>query len=217
LSDGVLYKANATTWSKSQSKKMNASAISDGQVRHANATTWFDNYPMEQVFTQEFDVVWTQAYNGSGVKLDAATWGDHPRCGDSANFQGLFGFDRTAIANFISGGVVQSVKFSCRFDDPSHAGSPTVNFCPHIYTSKPTTWSSSQLNKNYKATSQFLQTGADYTRTITLPTGALTNVNMAGVAIYATTAAGDSARFAGKTTSHDLSWFNSSLEIQVLK
>jgi hypothetical protein len=217
MADGVLYKANGAVWSKSQAKKANGAVWSNGVVKHANGLDWFDNYPMEQLYTQEFDVVWTQAYNGSGVKLDPATWGDHPRCGDSANFQGLFGFDRTAIANFISGGVIQSVKFSCKFDDPSHSGSPTVNFCPHIYTSKPTTWSSSQLNKNYKATSQFLQTGADYVRTITLPVGALANVNMAGVAIYATSASADSARFAGKTTSHNLSWFNSSLEVTVLK
>jgi hypothetical protein len=217
MGKGVLYKANGSAWSKSQAKKANGSAWSNGKVQHANGSVWYDNFPMEQVYTQTFNVVWTQAYNGSGVKLDAATWGDHPRSGDSVNFQGLFGFDRNAMVAFVAGGVVQSLKFTCMFDDPSHAGNPTVNFCPHVYTSKPNSWSAANLNKNYKATSQFYQTGADFARTITLPVSAWNNVNMSGVAIYGTTAAGDSARFAGKTTSHGMNAYTSKLEIQVLK
>ena len=217
MSDGVLYKANGSSWSKSQAKKFNGSSMSDGWVRHSNGSSWYDNYPMEQVYTQSFNVTWTQAYNGSGVKLDAATWGDHPRSGDSINFQGLFGFDRNAMLAFVENGVVQSIKFTCMFDDPSHAGNPTVNFCPHNYASKPSSWSGNNLNKNYKATSKFYQTGSDYTRTIDLPVSAWNNVNMCGVAIYGTTAAGDSARFAGKTTSNGMNAYTSKLEIKVLK
>lgn len=218
MSDGVLYKSNGTTWTKSVCKRSEAgTSIVDGVLKHSNGVTWYDNYPMEQVYTQSFSVVWTQAYNGSGVKLDTGTWGDHPRSGDSANFQGLFGFDRTAMVDFVEGGVIQSIKITVMFDDPSHAGNPTVNFCPHTYTSKPTTWSSANLNKTYKTTSQFNQTGSNYTRTITLPDGAWLGGNMGGIAIYGTTAAADSARFAGKTTSHDMTWYNTQLELQVLK
>jgi hypothetical protein len=217
VSDGVLYKFNASTWSKSQSKKFNSGAISDGKVRHANASTWFDNYPMEQIFTTTFDVVWTQAYNGSGVKLDSATWGDHPRCGDSINFQGLFGFDNSAMKSFVSNGVIQSIKFTCMYDDPSHAGTPVVSFAPHVYTSKPSSYNGNQANKNYNASSTFNQTGADYTRQISLPVGAWLNGSFGGVLIYAGATAGNSVRFAGKTTSHGLNAYNSQIEISVLK
>jgi hypothetical protein len=217
MGKGVLYKSNASTWSKSQSKKFTASAISTGKVRHANASTWFDNYPMEEIFTQTFGVSWTQAYNGSGVKLDSATWGDHPRCGDSVNFQGLFGFDNDAMRTFVASGVIQSIKFTCMFDDPSHAGTPVVSFAPHVYTSKPTSYNGNNANKNYATSSTFNQTGADYTRQITLPIGAWLNGSFGGVLVYAGATAGNSTRFAGKTTSHSLNGYNSVIEISVLK
>lgn len=217
MSDGVLYKSNGTTWTKSLAKKLGGAVISDTVVQHSNGTTWYKNFPMEQNYTQTFGVVWTQGYNGSGVFLDAATWGDHPRSGGSANFQGLFGFDRTAMVNFVAGGVVQSIKITVMFDDPAHAGNPTVNFCPHVYTSKPSSWNGNSLNKNYAATSQFVQTGGDFTRQISLPVGAWLSGNMAGIAIYGTTAAADSVRFAGKTTGFDLNSYNSVLEIVVYK
>ena len=108
MSDGVLYKANASTWS--QSKKMSATAVTDGKVRHANATTWFNNYPMEQVFTETFNVTWTHAYNGAGTKLDETTWGNHPRSGDSVDFKGAWGFDRTAMRNFVADGLHLGMK-----------------------------------------------------------------------------------------------------------
>src|SRR3982751_4855669 len=119
MSDGVLYKSNGTTWTKSQAKRFDGVNMHDGVVKHSNGTTWYDNYPMEQVYTQKFNMTWCNGYNGSGVKLDPATWGDQPRSGGSVNFQGLWGFDRTAMKNFVSTGVVQSIKFTCRFTDPS--------------------------------------------------------------------------------------------------
>src|SRR3954462_12657519 len=101
MSDGVLYKASATAWTKSTCKKFSATGVEDGIVKHASATAWYKNYPMEQVYEQYFNVTWTHGYNGSGVKLDDATWGDHPRSGDAtSNFYGLWGFDTTAIKSF---------------------------------------------------------------------------------------------------------------------
>jgi hypothetical protein len=217
MGDGVLHKANASIWSKSQAKKFNATTVSDGIVRHANASTWFRNYPMEELHTQTFNVVWTQAYNGSGVFLDPATWGDHPRSGDSINFQGLFGFDRTAMQNFVAGGVIQSIRFTSKFIHPTHAGNPVVSFAPHIYTSKPSSYNGNNANKNHSATSTYTQTGSDIIRTITLPNGAWLNGSFGGVLIYGTATAGNSARFAGKTTSHSVSAYNSTIEITVLK
>ncbi len=196
---------------------MSASAITDGKVQHANATTWFDNYPMETVQTQTFNVDWTQGYNGSGVKLDPATWGDHPRCGDSINFQGLFGFNNSSMQSFVAGGVVQKLEFTCMYDDPSHAGTPVVSFAPHVYTSKPSSYNGNNANKTYATSSTFNQTGSNYSRTITLPVGAWLSGSFAGVLIYASPTAGNSVRFAGKTTSHSLSGYNSTLKITVLK
>jgi hypothetical protein len=218
LSDGVVYKFNASTWSKSQSKKMNATTITDGKIRHANATTWYDNYPMEQLYEQYFNVVWTQGYTGSGEKLDTATWGDHPRSGDSVDFIGLFGFDRAAMQSFVSTGTIQEIKIEVMFDDPSHSGNPQVTFGAHIYTSKPTTANWDYINNAYTVTSTFTQTGSDFTRWIILPDAAWIGGDMGGVAIWSPSAtAANSARFAGKTTSHDLNTFNTRLYIQVLK
>lgn len=217
MADGVLYKANGTTWTGSQAKKSNGTTLTANVIKHSNGTTWYDNFPMEQIYTQNFNVVWTQGYNGSGVFLDPPTWGDHPRSGGSVNFQGLFGFDRAAMQAFVASGVIQSIKITVMFDDPAHAGNPVVNFCPHVYASKPGSWDGNNLNKNYAATSTFVQTGADFTRQITLPVGAWLSGNMGGVAIYGTTAAGDSCVFAGKTTALGLNSYNSVLEISVLK
>lgn len=217
MADGVLYKANGTTWTKSVAKKLGGAAISDTVVQHSNGTTWYDNFPMEQIYTQNFNVVWTQPYNGSGVSLDPTTWGDHPRSGDSINFQGLFGYDRAAMQAFVASGVVQSIKITVMFDDPTHSGNPTVKFCPHVYTTKPASFNAVNLNKTYEATSQFIQTGSDFTRQITLPVGAWLSGNMAGIAIYGAATAADSNRMAGKTTSHTLNSYTSPLEIVVLK
>ena len=220
MSDGVLYKYNATTWSKSQAKKYNASVISDGKVRHANATAWFDNYPMEQVFTDTFDVTWTQAFNGSAVKLDSATYGNHPRSGDSVNFHGFFGFDRPAMQAFVANGIVQSIEITVMFADPSHGGNPIVNFSPHTYlnwTEAVNAGNFNKLNKNIKTTSTFVQTGGNFERTISLPVSAWSGGQMGGVGIWGTATAANSARFAGDITSHNLNAYTTKLEIQVLK
>lgn len=218
MSKGVLYKFNASSPSKSQSKKFSASSSSDGKVRHADASNWYDNYPMEQVYEQYFNVVWTQGYNGSGAKLDPATWGDHPRSGDTIDFHGLWGFDRTAMRDFVANGVVQDLQIVVRFDDPSHAGNPDAEFYPHNYTSKPSSYSSTRATKSYKKSETFNQTGSDYTRWVKLPVEAWWNGDLAGIVVSAPSATGaNSARFAGKTSSHNLSSYTTKLFIQVLK
>jgi len=215
---GVLWKANTSVWNKTIAKKFNTTTMSDGKVRHADTTTWYDNYPMEEVSHQDFDVVWTQAYNASGVKLDAATWGDHPRSGDSIGFIGLFGFDNTAMKNYVAGGVVQAVKVLVKLIDPSHAGNPDVRFGAHIYTSKPASASWASINQSYIKQEKFYQTGGDIERWVELPSTAWILGDMGGIAIWspANTAA-NSARFAGKTTSNGVNSYVSKLHLQVLK
>jgi curved DNA-binding protein CbpA len=217
MADGVIYKYNATTFSESQAKKFNASAISDGRVRHANATTWFDNYPMEREFTETFPVSWTHGYNGAGAKLDEATWGNHPRSGDSVDFKGVWGFDRTAMRNFVADGRITLIQLKIKFIDPSHAGNPSVWFAPHTVTSKPTQWNEANVNTSYQVKSIFYQTGSDIVRTITFSDAAWMGGNLAGFRADGTTAAGDSARFAGTTTSHGVNAYTSQITIRVIK
>ena len=217
MSDGVLYKSGAT-WTASVAKKLGGTVISDTVVQHSNGTTWYKNYPMTALYNQTFNVTWTAVFNWSGVKLDNATWGSHPRSGDSIGFIGLWGFDRTAMQNFVAAGVVQWVKITVMFDDPSHAGNPSVFFHPHVYASNPASFSGANANMSYGTTSVFTQTGADFTRTITLPATVWLGGQMGGIVIKgsANTAA-NSARFAGNVTSNGMNAYTTTLEIQVLK
>lgn len=219
MSDGVLYKASATAWTKSVAKKFSATGVEDGLVKHADATAWYKNYPMEQLYDQYFDVQWTHGYNGSGVKLDDATWGDHPRSGDAtSNFYGLWGFDNAAIKAFVGTGVIQALQIEVMFDDPTHTSNPIVNFFPHTYQSMPASYSGNYGNTTYTTQSTFVQTGADFSRWIVMPVAAYLAGSLGGIVCHAPTAtAGNSCRFAGKTTSNGLNGFNTRLWVQVLK
>jgi hypothetical protein len=145
MSDGVLYKMNATTASKSQSKKMNATTVSDGKVRHANATTWYDNYPMEKEYTQTFKAIWSNGWRGDGVKLDETAWYSHVLTGSETGFRGMYGFDKNAIQAFLHpdklfGGVTEA-KFHLHCYETTLNGSPDVVIGKHSYTSEPSgTW-----------------------------------------------------------------------------
>jgi hypothetical protein len=141
MSDGVLYKFNATTWSKSQSKKLNATTISDGKVRHANATTWYDNYPMEQSYTQTFSATWSQGWLGNGTRLDDGVWDGNIITGSTTNYRGMFGFNKTAIADFIEDGTVTAARLHINCYETTTNGAPDVEFGKHNYTAEPSgTW-----------------------------------------------------------------------------
>lgn len=141
MSDGVLYKFNATTWSKSQAKKFNATSISDGVVKHANASAWFKNYPMEQLYTDTFTATWSQGWRGDGVRLDDGVWQGNILVGSTTNYRGMFGFDQSKIAAFIGSGVVQSAKLLVNCYETTTNGSPDVIIGKHAYNSKPAgTW-----------------------------------------------------------------------------
>lgn len=224
MGKGVVYKSNGTTWTKSTVKDTSnttGTTFDDGLVKHYNAgaATWDQNYPMEQVYEAYFNVQWTQGYKyGSGQILDSATWGDHPRCGDAtADFVGLWGFDRQAMKDFVGTGVLQDIQIIVMFDDPGHNGNPVCDFYPHVYTAKPGSWSGMNANSNYKTTSTFTQTQADYTRWIKLPLGAWLSGSCGGVVVHAAATAANSARFAGKTTSHGLNSYNTQMYLKVLK
>ena len=145
MGKGVLYKANASTWSKSQSKKFNATTISDGKVRHADAGTWYDNYPMEQLYTATFSANWSNGWRGDGVKLDEGVWQSNILVGSTTNYMGMWGFDQNAIQAFLAPnkdfGGVTSAKLWVNCYETTTNGSPDVLIGKHSYTSEPSgTW-----------------------------------------------------------------------------
>lgn len=218
MAKGAFVKANTSTWSNTICKKFTTNTMNDGKIMHANMTTWSDNYPQEGLEeTQYFDAVWTQSYNGSGVLLDPPTWGDHPRSGDSIDFKGAWGFNRTAMTDFVGNGSIQSLQIEVKFIDPSHAGNPEVWFAPHVYTSKPPSWNEVNVSTTYQVKSTFTQTGGNFTRWISFLPAAWMGGNMAGIRIDGRSEPSGSAVFAGKTTSNGITAFNTRLLIRVLR
>jgi hypothetical protein len=141
MSDGKLFKFNATTYSKSVAKKFNATSVSDGKVRHANASTWYDNYPMEQLYTAKFPAIWSQGWMGDGTRLDDTAWYNRIITGSTTGYRGMYGFRQSDIASFIGSGVVQSARLHLHCFETTTNGSPDVQFGKHTYTSEPSgTW-----------------------------------------------------------------------------
>lgn len=140
MTKGVLYKFNASTYSKSFAKKYNGNAESDGKVMHGNASTMFDNYPMEQEFTQTFDVKWSNGWRGDGVKLDKGVWQTNILVGSTTNYMGMYGFDKNAIQAFLApnkdfGGVTKALLYVNCYETTTN-GSPDVLIGKHSYASE---------------------------------------------------------------------------------
>jgi hypothetical protein len=141
MADGYLYKFNATTYSKSKSEFMSATSYFDGNIEHANATTWYDNYPMEQLYTEKFPAIWSQGWIGNGTKLDDTAWYNRIIVGSTNGYRGMYGFKQSDIAAFIGSGVVQSASLHLNCYETTTNGSPDVQFGKHSYTSEPAgTW-----------------------------------------------------------------------------
>lgn len=140
MGKGVLYKATTSSWSKTICKKFTTSTMNDGKVMHADATTWYDNYPMEQYYTQTFDATWSQGYNGSGTALDTGVWQGNILTGSTTNYKGMFGFDQGAIQAHLGSGMfgnVTSAKLWINCYETSLNGAPDVTIGKHSYNSKP--------------------------------------------------------------------------------
>jgi hypothetical protein len=219
MSDGVLYKANASTWSKSQAKKFTASAISDGKVRHANATTWFDNYPMEQYYTKNFNATWSQGWRGDGVRLDDGVWKGNVLVGSTTGFRGMIGFNQAEIQAFLGPnkyGNVTSARVLINCYETTTNGSPDVQVGKHSYTSKPAgSWTGQNTDYGNGATLHVPNqaTGGYW---VELPPATITLVDgytaIGGIALRAASNTDENhGKFSG------VSSFNSILQITVLK
>jgi hypothetical protein len=219
MADGVLYKANATTWTKSQAKKFNAATMTDGQVRHANATTWYDNYPMEQYYTKTFNATWSQGWRGDGVRLDDGVWKGNVLVGSTTGFRGMFGFDQAAIQAFLGPakyGNVTSARLLINCYETTTNGSPDVAIGKHSYSSKPAgTWTGQNTDYGNGATLH-VPNGATGGYWVTLPNATITLVDgytaIGGIALKATSNTDENhGKFSG------VSSFTTKLEITVLK
>jgi hypothetical protein len=141
MSDGVLYKSNGSAFSKSQAKKMGGTAQTDGKVQHSNGVTWYDNYPMEQYYTQTFDCTWTQSYEGDGTQLFRGTfWKDDIVIGETTNYRGLMGFDKGKIQTFINGGTVTGLRLLINLRETSVNGKPDLQIGKYTYSTYPSSY-----------------------------------------------------------------------------
>lgn len=220
MTKGVLYKFNASTWSKSQAKKFNATTISDGKVRHANATTWYDNYPMEQSYTQTFNATWSQGWRGDGVRLDDGVWQGNIITGSTTNYKGMYGFDKTAIQNFLGTGQfgnVTSAKLLVNCYEMASGGAPDVVFGKHSYASEPAgNWDGATNTDWGDSSSLHINNGAVGGYWITLNPTQITMADgitaIGGIALRGATALNeDMAKF------NTIGTFTTKLEITVLK
>lgn len=221
MGKGVVYKCNGSTWSKSIVKDTsNTSATwDDGLVKHwdTDTNTWDDNYPMEQYYTQNFDSVWTQSYQGDGVALyNGSFWLDDLVVGDDENFRAIIGFKQSDIQAFINGGKVTGCRLLINLKETSLNGNPDVYFGKHNYNSEPTSYTG-QGDWGDQKHKQFPNKGVGGYWVELNPTQAtLANQTTAISCILMKAASAnveDMARFNGKV----MGGYNSILQITVLK
>jgi hypothetical protein len=217
MGKGVLWKANTSAWSKTICKKFTTTTMSDGKIRHADTSNWYDNYPMEQSYTETFNATWSQGYNGSGTPLDAGVWQGNIITGSTTNYKGMFGFNQSAIQNFISGGTVTQLKLLINCYETTANGSPDVTIGKHSYSSKPSgSWNGS-TNADWGDFSSLHvpnQALGGYWVTLKPTQATLANMTTAigGIALRGATATNeDMGKFNG------VSSFTTQLQITVLK
>jgi hypothetical protein len=215
---GDFQKDQDTTWNDTITKKFNNKAGTTGKVMHATSNEWHENYPQTKLYEQYFNVAWTQGYNGSGAKLDYSVHGDHPKAGDTFGFIGLFGFNNADLKSFVDNGEVQNIQIEVAVDSNISGVSPDIYFGSHFYWEKPNTVNWQYIDSQYKTLTRFVNYGYDYRKWVQIPIEGWWNGTLGGIAVWGeTSTAADYARFAGKTTSHQMIAFNSRLFVKVLK
>jgi hypothetical protein len=215
VSDGKLYMYDGTSYSKSQSKFFSATNVYDGKVRHANATTWYDNYPMEQYYTQLFNTTWTQGYQGDGLALYNGTFWEHDLVvGDPTNFRGLIGFNKSEMNAFIGSGVVTKMRLRLHLKETSTNGKPDVHIGKHVFNSEPGSYDGYEKTywQDYTPKQFPNQAYGTYWVDINDTQAYFNGSVLGGIALAGHTAtAEDMARFTGYTK------FTTQLELTVLK
>lgn len=147
MGKGVIYKCNGSTWSKStvQDTGNTTSTTWDaGLIKHCNGSTWYDNYPMEQSYTQTFNATWSQGWKGDGTRLDEGVWNENILTGSTTGFRGMLGFNQSAIQAFLGTGDygnVTSARLLINCYETTLNGAPDVQIGKHSYKSLPSgTW-----------------------------------------------------------------------------
>ena len=184
MGKGEFQKENTTTWTDTQAKKFSAKAGTTSKVMHANSNQWHENYPQTKLYEQYFNVTWTQGYNSAGTKLDYGIYGDHPRAGSTFGFIGLFGFDHTALVDFVEDGIIQNMQIEIAFDSPASGVDPDIYFGAHFYWTKPNSIDWDHIDSQYKTLSTFTNYGYDYRKWVIIPNLGWWNGSMGGVADF---------------------------------
>lgn len=216
MADGVLYKSG-TAWAKTIAKKMGGTAQTDGKVQHSNGVNWYDNYPMEQYYTQTFDATWTQSYEGDGTQLYRGTfWKDDIVIGETTNYRGLMGFDKSKIQSFINGGTVTGLRLLINLRETSVNGKPDLQIGKYSYSTYPSSYTG-QGDWGDQTSKQFPNNGVGGYWVTLKPTQATLADRVTAISCLcfraATATAEDMAYFNGR----DLGGYVSKLEVTVLK
>jgi hypothetical protein len=218
MGKGVIYKCNGTTWSKStvQDTGNDTSTVWDaGLIKHSNGTTWYDNYPMEQNYTQSFNATWSQGWKGDGTRLDNTAWNNNIITGSTTNYMGMFGFSQSAIQSFLGGGTVVSARLLINCYETTLNGAPDVVIGKHNFAAAPSgTWSGA--NAIYTDSSALhVPNGATGGYWVTLKPSQILysgTTAISGIALKGLTATSeDMGKFSGVPS------YTSKLEITVLK
>jgi hypothetical protein len=220
MGKGVLYKYTTSSESKSICKKYTTNAESDGRIYHYDTANQYENYPMEQLYTQTFNATWSQGFRGDGVRLDDGVWQGNVLTGSTTNYRGMFGFNKTAIQNFLGPGDfgnVTSAKLWINCYEGTTNGSPDIVIGKHSYASEPSGNWNGTTNADWGDTSTLhIPNGAWGGYVVTLKNTQITMTDrrtaIGGIALRGATALNeDSAKFNG------VSSYNTRLEITVLK
>lgn len=215
MSKGVLYKSG-TVWSKSQAKR-SATAWNNTVIKHSNGVSWFDNFPMEEYITKEFNVTWSQGWKGDGTPLHDTAWYGNIITGSTTNYRGMLGFDKNAIQSHINGGKVTSVKLLINCYETTLNGSPDVVIGKHGWNSEPaegTRWGGEADWGDYSTLHVPNQKTGGYWVTLRPTQATLADgvTAIGGIALRGASAtAEDMGKFSGKNQ------FTSKLQITVLK
>jgi hypothetical protein len=217
MADKAFKVSEGTAWHERTVTPSEGTAWHERTVKVTEGTTWYENYPRAAYYTQLFDCTWTQSYEGDGTALYRGTfWKDDIVIGETTNYRGLMGFDKSKIQTFISGGTVTGLRLLINLRETSVNGKPDLQIGKYTYSTYPSTYTG-QGDWGDLTAKQFPNNGVGGYWVTLKPTQATLADGVTAISCLcfraATATAEDMAYFNGR----DLGGYISKLEITVLK